>query len=62
MLPPDPEVGNEVRSLLALRRKVTADEFRTQCEECKRLALDATPMDAGERARVERELRGKGNA
>ena len=43
------------------RKKDSAAEFRRRCEECKRLALDATPMGEGERARLERELgRGRG--
>ena len=44
-----------------LRKKASIPEFRRQCEECKRLAMDPTPLGEGERARLERELsRGKG--
>ena len=52
-----------LRWFIRKRKKDSAAEFRRRCEECKRLALDATPMTAGERERVERELsRGKQNA
>lgn len=43
------------------KRKTPPAEFRRRCEECKRLALDATPLTEGEREQLERELQGKGN-
>ena len=39
-------------------RKAAIAEFRRRCEECRQLAMDATPMGEG-RARLERELQGK---
>jgi hypothetical protein len=53
------EVAETIRAHLAERKKAHAAEFRRRCEECKRLALDAAPMTAGERERVERELQGE---
>ena len=48
-----------LRWFIRKRKKDSDAEFRRRCEECKRLALDATPMTAWERARLERELQGK---
>ena len=50
-----------LRWFIRKRKKDTADEFRRRCEECRRLAMDDTPLGEGERARLERELgRGRG--
>lgn len=55
------QTADYIRWVLRERKKASIAEFRRRCEECKRLAMDATPMGEGERARVMRELQGKRN-
>ena len=50
-----------IRWALKERKKASIAEFQRRCEECRRLAMDATPMGEGERAMVMRELQGKRN-
>ena len=45
-----------LRWFIRKRKKDSDAEFRRRCEECKRLAMDPTPLGEGERARLEREL------
>lgn len=45
----------------AIKLVIRRWQFLDHCKESIRLALDAAPMDAGERARVERKLRGNRN-
>ena len=55
------QTADYIRWFLRERKKASIAEFRRRCEECRRLAMDPTPLGEGERARLERELsRGRG--
>ncbi len=59
--PADPDVVLLIRYHLRKRREDEAERRRARFQECQALALDETPLDAGERLRDERNVSYRGN-